>query len=560
MALQIAPFDGARYLGSVIRVDASSVRINTPIAMESSSSRHAGHRIGLGEVGEFVAIEGELHAIIGRIIEVRIPDAERLAVEPTREFNTDGNPTSVVQLLMSVDLRTGSTSHGIAMHPRVGQYVYSAHPDLIRHAFEDQSSDPEYGVDLAHLVNSRATRLIFSPTQLFGRHCAILGATGGGKSWTVARLLGEVARHKGKAVLFDPSGEFSTLSDRVRHVYLGKESTGESEDDEEIVGFPYRHLSEGDLFAMFRPSGGVQAPKLRDALKSLKLLAIEPSLGHDGLLKKAKRSRKDYESALRARGSAIRNDGSDYNASMLANQILEECVWPTLPNDPSKWGDYDKNAQGYCVSLVSRIEVLMESSQLSSIFSSNSFVDVTSVLDEFLSDNSISVLRISMEHLPYEHNTRELVANALGRYLLGKARAGSYLKKPLLVALDEAHEFLNRSVGEEGNRTWLDSFGLIAKEGRKFGLLSLLATQRPRDIPQDVLSQVGKFIIHRLSNDQDRQVIERACGDLDSEALRFLPTLGLGEALVIGQGIPSAVPIQVHTPRDKPDSEDIALW
>jgi DNA helicase HerA-like ATPase len=58
---------------------------------------------------------------------------------------------------------------------------------------------------------------------------------------------------------------------------------------------------------------------------------------------------------------------------------------------------------------------------------------------------------------------------------------------PLLVFIDEAHQFLNKRIGEETNRFELDAFGNIAKEGRKYGLNTIIATQRPRDIPEDVL-------------------------------------------------------------------------
>lgn len=97
---------------------------------------------------------------------------------------------------------------------------------------------------------------------------------------------------------------------------------------------------------------------------------------------------------------------------------------------------------------------------------------------------------------------------------------------PLVVLLDEAHQFLDKSVGDEFSRTDLDALGLIAKEGRKYSLTCVLATQRPRDIPEDVLSQMGMFIVYRLINERDRNVVEKACGDLDSSAAKFLPTLG----------------------------------
>ena len=126
--------------------------------------------------------------------------------------------------------------------------------------------------------------------------------------------------------------------------------------------------------------------------------------------------------------------------------------------------------------------------------------------------------------------------------------------------MDEAHQFLNKSIGDEFNRVRLESFGLIAKEGRKYGLHALLATQRPRDIPEDVLSQMGMFIVHRLINEKDRQIVEQACGSLDASAASFLPILGQGEALVIGLDTPMTMPVQILRPVNPPDSTPAALW
>ena len=98
---------------------------------------------------------------------------------------------------------------------------------------------------------------------------------------------------------------------------------------------------------------------------------------------------------------------------------------------------------------------------------------------------------------------------------------------------------MGRSVGEEFNSVSLDAFGLIAKEGRKYGLTTVLATQRPRDIPQDVLSQLGTMFVHRLTNERDRETIERACGDLDRSAAAFIPSLSQGETTVLGPDLPA---------------------
>ena len=126
---------------------------------------------------------------------------------------------------------------------------------------------------------------------------------------------------------------------------------------------------------------------------------------------------------------------------------------------------------------------------------------------------------------------------------------------PTVVVLDEAHQFLSKSIGDENNRVSLDAFGLIAKEGRKYGLTTLLATQRPRDIPEDVLSQMGMFIVHRLINERDRDIVEKACGNLDGSAAAFLPTLGQGEAILVGVDFPMPTPIKVTEPEYPPQSE-----
>ncbi len=562
MVLPTAPFETNRYLGSVTQIEPASVRLNLPHGYAPASSSYSGYRIGRGEVGEFVLIEGETHAVLGRLTQVRLPEGERLTVEPSREgAKTPVNPVGIVQLLLSIDLASGKIVRGVPEHPRIGQYVYAAHPDLVKHAIEDRRGGQEHHVDLAHVPSSRMTLVTFTPSALFGRHCAILGATGGGKSWTVARMLGEVARHRGKVILFDPSGEFHTLNERVQHVYLGGERTGD-EDQREFVSFPYRHLSESDLFAMFQPSGGSQSPKLREALMSLKLLALVPALANqDGLLLKANAEKAAFNAALAQHAATIREPGAAYEITLLPDQIYEECVWPTAQGgNATNWGNYDQNSRGYCTTLVSRVAVQIGSREMACIFTPDNTRDLTEVLDEFLANDEQSILRISMEDLPFEHNTRELVANGFGRYLLTRARSGAFRDRPVLVVLDEAHQFLNKSVGDDYNRFRLESFGLVAKEGRKHGLLAVLSTQRPRDIPEDVLSQMGMFIVHRLINEKDRQIVERACGSLDASAAAFLPILGQGEALVIGIDTPMTMPVQVLRPDSEPDSKNIALW
>jgi uncharacterized protein len=410
---------------------------------------------------------------------------------------------------------------------------------------------------LGILPTTTDTSVSFTPERLFGRHCAVLGATGGGKSWTVARLIEQAGRHSSKVVLFDATGEFYTLSgDGISHLQVGAGTPTPSKAVEVVI--PYSSLKEGDLFALFKPSGQTQGPKMRLAMKSLKLARLDASLATSGVIQKAEKSRAPFDGAYAKHVATIESANADFDIKFLARQISEECVWPSGGSfnapDYTKWGKYNEQEKSYCITLITRIEDMLGSKELACIFNLEKKTFFSEALDKFLKDPQSRVLRISLRYLAFEHNAREIVANAIGRMLLERARAGAFREQPLLLFLDEAHQFLNKQLGDENSRYALDSFELIAKEGRKFSLNICISTQRPRDIPEGVLSQMGTLIVHRLTNDGDREVVERASGDIDRSAAAFLPTLSPGEAVIIGVDFPMPLTIQVEPPAQRPDS------
>jgi DNA helicase HerA-like ATPase len=175
------------------------------------------------------------------------------------------------------------------------------------------------------------------------------------------------------------------------------------------------------------------------------------------------------------------------------------------------------------------------------------------VLGQFM-DSDSAVMRISMKNLSYTLHVREIVANAIGRLLLRSARADRFREQPAVVVLDEAHQFLNKSLGAEHSRYPLDAFELIAKEGRKYSLTVCLCTQRPGDIPEGVLSQVGTQIVHRLVNRSDREAVEQGITHLDHSAARFLPGFAPGEAVIVGTNLSVPLSVQMLPPNQLPDS------
>jgi hypothetical protein len=204
--------------------------------------------------------------------------------------------------------------------------------------------------------------------------------------------------------------------------------------------------------------------------------------------------------------------------------------------------------------LTTRIRAVTSSSSLRCVFDTGEAA--ISVLDEIEAclHGSSRLLRIDLSDVGFEFYAREIVANAIGRQILDLARKGLFYNKPAVVFVDEAHNFLGKRVGSDEFASRLDAFELVAKEGRKYGLNICLATQRPRDITEGVLSQMGTLIVHRLTNDRDREVVERACGEIDRSSAAFLPSLKQGEAALIGVDFPIPLTIRISPPTAKPAS------
>lgn len=565
--------DPSKRIGTVTQVTASAVELTLPNALAALGRRG----LAKGSVGDFVFVDCDRAAILGRVTEVGIPDRQRNVLENQIETDPSVEPQGRIQLLATVSKTTRKVTRGINTQPRVGDGVYLAEGGVLSSSIKDAlEGDVKHEgdrllVELGYLSGLDDAALSIPPEKLFGRHCGVFGATGGGKSWTVSRLVNEIVRIGGKCVLFDPTGEFSGKISEARQLVFNAKSVG----GEEQVHFPHKKLSVIDLYALLTPSQQVQGPTLRSAIQSLRiakaLLAgrgdyeCEEDSGRrkfdidgkgfvevlaNGTIRKAGNSRHAFSVAQIALAKETNGDLCDFDISVLAEQIRYECVKQSSNSDHGVLGNFGKPddfALGLCNHLNVRIETYLNASELACIFKSEG-QDITSIMEQFIGDETQRALVVSFRDVSFNYNARELLLNTLGRHLLERARDRRFVKNPLVCVLDEAHQFIGRSIGDEQNSVTLDAFGFIAKEGRKYGLTTVIATQRPRDVPQDVLSQLGTLFVHRLTNDRDREAIERACGDLDRSAAAFIPSLSQGEAIIVGPDLPAPLPIMMSKP------------
>jgi len=555
------------FIGVLSSVSAQAVRFNLNDAGSPSGAHFLGGRYGKGEVGEFVLIEGQINLLLGRVVEIHLPESERRSVDASHSKVMDLDAVGTIQLLGSVSMDSLRVTAGVESYPRLGDRVYAAPHKFVADLpslMEPEGSPPsEVLLTLGSIDVALESAVSIRPEKLFGRHCAILGATGGGKSWTTARIIEECIKYKTKIILLDATGEYRGFkSEHVAHCHLG--SPVAQAVNSTACSLPHTAFIESDFVALFEPAGKVQGPKMRAAIRSLRLAELKPELASHGIIKKKDQPKSAIYAALRDEALFLKLDDTSqpFNVSKLPKQIEEECVFPDgkkwddeskkMVTDTSKWGG-EAGDFSYCLSLVSRITSIIGSTAFHCVFRSKE-KSLSAEISEFI-EGEKRLLRICLSGVAYEFNAREILANVIGRHLLSKARERAFVEKPIVVIVDEAHNFLGRQVDTEDYMTRLDAFELIAKEGRKYGLNICLTTQRPRDITEGVLSQMGTLIVHRLTNERDREVVERACGEIDRSASSFLPNLKPGEAAIIGADFPIPLTIQIFPPEAKPKSD-----
>jgi hypothetical protein len=584
------PFADSLFVGFVTSVSANLTQVSFPSSMLLKKFYNADNGFH-ALAGEYIVIEGGGNGFLGKITEISLPENERLELTENKFEKQSFHPRGKIEVLLCFDNYTLKAKKGLNELPPVSAKVFICSNEFLNFLMKDFGSKHSASVNipLATLPKDTSHIINVSAQSLFGRHCAVVGSTGGGKSWTIAKLVEQVQSNNGKAILIDATGEFKTLAAGINRVKYFAFNNAENQ-----IFIDYKFLKESDLIAMFRPAGQTQLPKFQEALRSLKLRYLidndESTLkdnhnivqiltyvdinGSKVCFEKQFKPRIAFSKAFISYPE-VNKETCFFNINLLSRQIQLECIneFPTTNDKRANaqltdacFGSVNERDLGNCHSLISRIRSTLSNNAFSSAFGFSHQEGASELIDEvnkFISPgDATNVLILSVEHVSTENSLREILVNAIGRILLEKALDKQFKnvselndKKSLMLFLDEAHLFLNKKIRDEYSiEVELNAFERIAKECRKYGLFLIISTQMPRDIPRGVLSQMGTFIVHRLINQQDREAIEFACSDANKSSLSFLPILSSGEALLAGVDFPMPMILKIIEPDIKPDS------
>ncbi|MDS1032777.1 ATP-binding protein [Porphyromonadaceae sp. NP-X] len=539
------PFNHNYFLGYVNEVTPQYIKIHFPSSMLLGKFHFEGVNYAGGNVGNFIVIEGEEYGFLAQLTELKLSDSEKkeLTEKAIEHKESDFHPIGKAELLLSFSVfNPEKVEKTVSKYPSIGAKVYSCSDEQIgkyvkEFGKKDTDNDNAYA-KLGKLTSNDADCSI-SLNALFGRHCAVVGTTGGGKSWTVSKLIETILNETtNKVILIDATGEYKNLTEN-------SVSFGEN------VSFPHKYLNNSDFCFLFQEHSPNTVSALCEAIHTLKLINL--GIINDGV----KIGKNSLNINQQVRENVHRFKNCDFDILQLSTQLANECVKVNKNNIYEE----DNFKLGYTSHLISRVNLFFNNEAMCSALGINNREqqtrDIIEVISDFIkNENHNQILRIGFERLSYDFSIREIIVDFISSFLLKESRNNVFKENPLLIFIDEAHQFLNKRINVDDNTTFsLQSIDLIAKECRKYGLFLCLATQMPRDIPIGTLSQMGTFIVHRLINEKDKQSIENAASSANKNALSFLPILGEGEALLIGVDFPMPLLIKIDKPDKPPKSE-----
>jgi len=389
--------------------------------------------------------------------------------------------------------------------------------------------------------------------KLFQRHSAILGSTGSGKSWMVARVLEQASKlPDSNIVLFDLHGEYRNLPYAKQYRIAGPSDLASPGPD--VLFLPYWLLSFEEMQALFVERSEFTALN--------QIMAIYNSVTNC----KRKQLETDGKSEILAQFTI--DSPVPFSLNDVIDQLkeLNEQMVPGATQGKTKQGDYF----GKFSRLLTRLGGKITDRRYGFMYQapSNWFeYEALHVLaqqllghglDSYKSTTGIKVIDLS--EVPTD--VLPVVIGTLARliYIL-QFWTPSDKRHPILIACDEAHLYLPKV--HETNPLELsavESIERIAKEGRKYGVGLMVISQRPSDVSETILSQCNNIISLRLTNPIDQQTVRKLLPESLGDLLQMLPLMDVGEAVVIGDAVLLPTRIKVEPPAAKPTSSTIDFW
>lgn len=556
------------YLGKIIQVDSSTVEVEVSDDIPSAAPIINGRLYKIGQIGTFVKMPTGNITTYGIVSSVSNTPGKPEDKSPRQIF---GSRFLSVQLV-GEKIGDGDFEKGIGTYPTINDEV---HLVVEKDLFDIYGEKDAGSIEIGKHSSSDNLSVYVDIHKLVLRHCAILGSTGSGKSNTTVSILKAILTDYdgSRVILVDPHGEYAAAFPDSKVFKIGDEEdplnipfwlmnfdelayflVGATPKDDQKIDYrllrelitKYKkenhHLKSGDVTPEFITA---DSPIPFSARK----LWYEMNWWLNASFESTKKDEQKRETIFET------NEG-DYK-NLIGAQFTSHL---TTANSLTPHVTQHKEYYSYEKKLLSRLR----DSRFDFMFHSGDYKDESSpkdlhnLLNDWIgSDSKLAILDIS--GVPFE--VLDITIGLITRFVYDSmfwGRNESYTGKnrPILLAYEEAHTYLNEN---DNNSYSKNAVERVFKEGRKFGVGALVISQRPSEISGTILAQIGTLIALRLTNSRDQSIVNSSSPDNLTSLINLLPSLRIGEAIIVGESIkiPSRVRVKLNNPR--PTSEDPKL-
>ncbi len=462
---------------------------------------------------------------IGTLLKVNTPNSVSLALvsalsSPTPTNNRNEREVRIIEAEFIGELprdqsgRLRPFRRGISSYPALGDVVYRANRHELSLAY---SFDSDSSVRVGHIQQDRSIPAMIKVDEMLGKHFAILGTTGTGKSCTVALILRRILEKNPQAhiLLLDVHREYARSFPGMAEII---------NPDNMTLPFWLLNFDEAvEILIGQQSHREIDVEILRELIPQAKARYFSNQRRDRSPLS---RTRELFDAS---------NIGVDtplpFRTSDLIG-ILEEHI-----------GKLDlRNELAPYKRLKARLEAISRDPRYAFMFGSLTVHDnMAQVLSRLfrIPVNGKPIAIIELGGLPSE--IINVVVSVLARLAFDFA-VWSQGRIPITFVCEEAHRYvpIDRTLGFEPTKR---AISRIAKEGRKYGVSLCIVTQRPAELDPTILSQCNTIYSMRLTNERDQQILRAGISDTAASLMEFMSTMGTGEAVAFGEGL--ALPTRI---------------
>lgn len=440
----------------------------------------------------------------------------------------------------------------LATIPTINAECHIIHGDRLKQFMQAISSIPEredtVSLQIGHYSIDEDATAWLNGNKLFQRHAVIVGSTGSGKSWCVAKILEQVASLKSAdAILFDIHGEYSPLQgESFSHLKVAgpNDNIGDG-----ILFLPYWLLTYEEMLSLMLDRSDSNAPNQAMMFSNAVI---------DG--KKAFLHSIDN---LEMEANITLDSPIPYSLDALLEGLKEKDT-EMVPG--ARGGEKQGPYNGKLTRFIQRLETKQKDKRLNFMFSTEesllSYTYMVGLCEKLMApsvngENGVKIIDFS--EVPSD--ILPLIVSLIARVIFSVQQwMPVNTRHPIAIFCDEAHLYIPANTEKSIDDASLVTFERISKEGRKYGVGLVVISQRPSEVNRTVLSQSNNFIAMRLTNVDDQSVVKRLLPDSLGDYAEMLPILDVGEALVVGDASLLPSRIRVTAPTLKPRSATIDFW